>query len=148
MKTLIPLIVMTLVIVGTADAQGVSTGGSSLLLPFTADGAALAGSDVAAVRSLSAIPSNPASLDGFPSNELRFTHIQWFEDVQSQSLAAAVPTRFASLAFAITNTSVPGIEVRDIPGPPIGSFTARAVSMRASAALTATPEISIGITAN
>jgi hypothetical protein len=133
-------------VVLTAAAQGLSTGGSSLLLPLTAESGAYADANVAAAASLAGVTQNPAALRGLVSNEIRFTHLQWFEEVQGQSLLAGVPTSIASFSFAVTNVSVPGIEVREIPGPPIGTFTARAVSIRGGAAAEVSRGLSAGMT--
>ena len=143
-----PLLLLILTSLGCAGlhAQGASTSATSLLLPFTAEAAALTDANIAISGSLSSVSANPATIAGVAANEFRFTFVQWIEDVQSQALVAVLPTSQFTLALAVATTSVSGIEVRDIPGPAIGSFTSHAVSLRATAAGRLTEEIEAGVT--
>lgn len=132
--------------IASVSAQGVSTGGTSLLLPISADQTSLADAGVALRATAGAASVNPAALAGVERPGLRFTHVQWMADVRTQALAAVLPTSSVVYTFGITNTSVPGIPVREIPGPATSEFTARAVSMRAGAAFGLADEVYAGIT--
>jgi len=55
------------------------------------------------------------------------------------------PFNFGSLAFSIANTSVDDIEIRDIPGPAIGTFNFQSTSFQLTYATKLTESISVGI---
>jgi hypothetical protein len=140
-------VVFTLLAVSTALSQGTSTGGSALQLPFLADGAALAEASVAGRVGLGSVNTNPALLWGIASPELRIAHSQWMANVRTQVLAAALPSSDAVFGFALTNMANPDIEIREIPGAPLGTFTARSFTARLSAALPIAEGIVVGTTA-
>jgi len=130
--------------VSTAYSQGSTTGGSALKLPLTALSASLGESDVAVAGLSSAFASNPGILGRLTETEIIFTHLQWIQEINGQSLFAGTPLPFGSAALGVMAMSIPGIEVRDRPGPAIGTFAARALSIRGLFAGQVSQDFSVG----
>ena len=128
-------------------AQGSSTGVSQLKLPVTARNASLAEALVAAQGDLSSTALNPANLATLKDLEIILSHTEWIQDIQSEHLTIGYPTRLGTFAFSVSSTNTGNIEVREIPGPPLATFTARSASLQASYATALAPTIDAGISA-
>lgn len=128
-------------------AQGQSTGYTYLRMPMTARSAALAESDVAHRTFQASWTSNPALLVESKFVAVSLSHLQWIQDVQTEHFAAVIPFSFASIGFSISSTATRNIEVRDQPGPPLGTFNARGTSFRASAGIPFDNDIHLGFSA-
>ena len=126
--------------------QGNSGGLANLRLPLHARESALAGSTVADPSAFPSISLNPALLDYSHELEFSLSHQEWIEDVQSEFLAVILPTSFGVFGLAVSSTSVDGIELRDQPGPAIGTFTSRYGVVSLSGATTFSPSLHAGIT--
>jgi hypothetical protein len=118
----------------TVLAQGQSSGLGSLKLPSHAREAALAAATVADPSSPSSFLLNPALLEYSQSPEFAVSHQEWIEDVQSNSLMTVIPVSFGVFGFSVSSTSIGGIELRDQPGPPRGTFNSRYATAGISAA--------------
>jgi hypothetical protein len=140
------LFFITVLSITLLHSQGTSTGAGSLQLPFLADGAALAESHAAGRVGIGSMNVNPALLWGSSSAEVRFTHSQWMADVRSQVLAAIIPSSDVVVGIALTNTSIPDVQIRETPGAAIGSFAAHAFSARLTGALAISEELALGVT--
>ncbi len=126
--------------------QGVSTGGTTLKLPLTAASAAMGESDVAVPGLAGTLAGNPALIAGLQETQIVFTHLAWIQETQGQALAAATPVWNGLVgALGVSSVSIPGIEVREQPGPPIGSFTARSLAIRGALAYPLSDEIVAGV---
>jgi hypothetical protein len=78
---------------------------------------------------------------------IALTHAQWIQDIQSEFLAAQIPISLGTIGIAVSTNSVPGIEVRDAPGPAIGTFSARFATMQVGFATNAIQSLSLGVSA-
>lgn len=125
-------------------AQGASTGLGFLDLPYTARTAGMGESVVAGKADPLSALLNPALVHGVTGLSISVSHQQWIQDVRSNLLQAAFPLSFASVAFTIAATSIPGIEVRTMPGPPEGTFSARSAIMGLTAAFSTDDDLVIG----
>ncbi len=128
-------------------AQGSSTGSSQLKIPLDARSAALSESNVADAGQVSSWLLNPSNLYTRGSLTVALTHAQWIQDIQSEFLAAQIPMPLGTIGVAISTNSVPGIEVRDIPGPAIGTFSARFATLQVGFATNAIENLSFGLSA-
>ncbi|MCI0562205.1 MAG: PorV/PorQ family protein [Nitrososphaera sp.] len=90
---------------------------------------------------------NPANMQQVASLEILLSHTEWIQDITSEYFAIAYPVKFGTIAFAVSNTNNGGIEIRDTPGPPLSTFTARSSSFQASYATAVAQNIGLGISA-
>ncbi len=120
MKT---LFVITLILLPwLAFAQGTSTGEAELKFMYPASFLSMADATIADTASVTAYFANPASLALGNATQIMFSQMQWIQDIQTQQLAATLPSSLGSFALAISSTSVNNIPVREVPGPAIGTF--------------------------
>lgn len=89
---------------------------------------------------------NPAALTLSPSPQILLMHKEWVQDVKTEYIAATTSLGRLGLGISVDATSVNDIEIRNVPGPPIGTFDARNASIGLSAAYPATQDLSIGVT--
>jgi len=130
-----------------AGAQGSSVGSSQLKIPLAARSAALGESTIADPGQLSSWLVNPANLlSAFPF-AVALTHAQWMQDIQSEFLAARIPFASGTLGLGVSTNSVPGIEIRDVPGPALGTFSARFATFQLGYSQNLTNDIILGASA-
>ncbi|MBI3579276.1 MAG: PorV/PorQ family protein [Ignavibacteriales bacterium] len=137
-------IVASLLFFELATAQGTSTGSSYLKLPMNARSASLSDAMVADPGIFSSSFVNPANLATQGSYELMLSHTQWIQDVQTEFIAARLPFSFGTFGVSIGNNNVKGIELRDIPGPALGTFSARSAFLQGSFAANVFENINFG----
>lgn len=125
--------------------QGSSTGSSQLKIPLDARSAALSEANIADAGQVSSWLLNPANLQTRGSLTVALTHTQWIQDIQSEFLATQIPMSLGTIGIAVSTNSVPGIEVRDIPGPAIGTFSARFATLQVGFASVAIQSLSFGL---
>jgi hypothetical protein len=140
------LLVGTLLVPYLMTAQGSSPALSQLKIPLNARASALCDGTVADAGQFSSWLLNPANLYAQNARSLTMTHVQWIQDIRSEFIGARFPLGKGSAALAISTNSVPEIEVREKPGPPIGTFTARFVAFEAGYAMRLVENISAGVT--
>lgn len=128
-----------------ALSQGSSRGFATLKFPLTAFDAATSEAFVADSTILQSVRINPANIAGRESYDIVFSHMQWIQDIRTEFLSAAAPLFVGSLSFSIANTSVNDIEVRDQPGPALGTFASQSTIFQLSYGIEATDAIRIGI---
>lgn len=139
------LLILTLTLLpASLFAQGTSRGFGFLELPFSARNAALGEATVADTTSVLSAHINPAVLAGAGSFSLSLSRQQWIQDVRSNFLFVSVPLSFVNAGLSVSMTSIPGIEIRDIPGPPSGEFSARSATIAGLAAFHYDPNLSFG----
>ncbi|MEX2115513.1 MAG: PorV/PorQ family protein [Bacteroidota bacterium] len=125
-------------------AQGTSRGFGFLELPFSARNAALGEATVADYSSALSAHINPAILAGVQSFSISLSHQQWVQDVQSNFLFVSIPTSFVNAGISVSMTSIGGIEIRDIPGPPSGVFSSRSATIAGLVAFQYDSDLSFG----
>lgn len=126
-------------------AQGTSRGSANLKLPSTPLVGATGEAFVADSKSLQSISLNPANVAGTEYYSVLFSHTSWIQDIRTEYLSIAAPFNFGVLAFSVANTSVDGIELRTIPGPPVGSFNSQASVFQLNYGVAIADNVLIGI---
>jgi hypothetical protein len=142
MKTLSFLLVLALPVLGFA--QGTSSGEANLQFLYPARILSLGGAPIADPNDVTASFANPACLASGKSLQVMFSQLQWIQDIQTQLLSTSLPLSVGTAAFAITSTSVGDIPIRDIPGPPLGSFGYHSTSFQLGYGIDLLPELSLG----
>ncbi len=125
-------------------AQGASTSSSQLKIPLNARSAALGDATVSDGGQLSSWLLNPANLYTQGPFTVSLSHSQWIQEVQSDFLGAQMPLPFGSVGLAVLSNSVPGIEIREVPGPVIGTFSARFAAIQIGCAASPIENVSVG----
>jgi hypothetical protein len=125
-------------------SQGTSIGSAHLLLPFHARPAALAQAVVSHPESFSSMFINPALTGNASRTELFLSHMEWIQDTRMETIGGSIPFEFGTLSVALTSSSIEGIQLREKPGPPDGSFAARFSTFQASFARSVVEQLSVG----
>ena len=132
-----------------ALGQGNSAGGAYAKIPTHAVIAAL--EDVAVVKpgDIGAIGMNPANVFTHGSHtSVAFSHAEWIQGISGQRLSTSFPLPVGRLALGAAITTVAGIELRDQPGPALGTFDAKSAVLSASWGLPVSDGIVAGIAAS
>jgi hypothetical protein len=126
-------------------AQGTSTGSVELKIPVSPQTSALAESFVAQQGSATAAWLNPANLAAHTGYEFYFTHTNWMENIlQLDALNLTMPFIYGNASFAISTSSVDGIQIREVPGDDLGTFASRSSNFQFSYGIQVAQNISIG----
>ncbi len=88
---------------------------------------------------------NPAFLGLSSKLELQFIHKEWFKDSRIEYLGFATQINKIRFSIGINSFSIQNIELRTIPGPPEGTFTARNLALSFSSAYKF-KDVTIGLT--
>lgn len=88
------------------DARGVSLGDSVISMPSGVD----------------SLHWNAAGLSGLDSKEVAATHIQYYQDVRIEHVAAGIPMEDSALAVSAFYLSPGSLDGRDVLGNPTGDF--------------------------
>jgi len=143
MKTILTL---TLLAPSLLFSQAGQSGLAFLKLGVGARSLAMGEAAVASAADPSALYYNPAELRLSNSYQLLVMHKEWIQGTRTEFLAATIPSGLFSFGFHLNATSIPDIEIRQRPGPPDGTFSARNVSIGASAAYDIDSTIGVGAT--
>jgi hypothetical protein len=130
---------------GLLLAQGVSKGLGFLDLPYVARNAAMGEAGVADDSDRLTALLNPALLHSNQNIAISISHQQWIQDVRSNFLQAAMPISFGTIGLTVASTTIGGIEVRSVPGPPIGTFDARSAVIAATIAVPLETDLTLGL---
>jgi hypothetical protein len=125
-------------------SQGSSASSSQLKLPLSARPAALGESTVSDEGQFSSWFINPATLFCTAPFAVALTHSQWMQQVQSELIGLRIPSPVGTFGIGVTSTSIPGIEIRDVPGPALGTFSARFAAFQLGYAKDISNEIIVG----
>jgi hypothetical protein len=129
-----------------SSAQPGSTGLSFLKVGVGGRALAMGEAYAALATDPTATYYNPAMLTRSPLSQLLLMHKEWIEDSKTEFLGATTSFGDVSLGVGVNATSVSDIEIRSVPGPPIGTFTSRNTSIGLSAAYSLDSNFSIGAT--
>lgn len=138
---------LPIVLAGVVLGQGSSSGSSQLKNPLNARSAALGNATVSDGGQLSSWLINPANLFARGPSAVSLTHSQWTQDIRSEFIGVQLPLKAGTLGLSVSTTTVPGIEIREKPGPAIGAFSARFVSLQAGFATTILQDFVAGVSA-
>jgi len=126
-------------------SQGSSRSASSLKLPLTPFVAGTGEAFVADPTSLQSIIINPANIVSLKQYGILFSHTEWIQDIRTEFLSIAAPISLGNLSLSIGNTSVDDIELRDVPGSPIGTFNSQSTFFQLTYGIELTETIKLGI---
>jgi hypothetical protein len=101
---------------------------------------------VALASDAAAMHYNPAGLAIDGKSEIVVMHNEWIKDVRTEFLGVKVPISGYTFGLFLNTTSIGGIEVREIPGPPEATFSAHDFAVGLSAACQIDQSLSLGIT--
>jgi len=127
-------------------AQAGSTGMAFLKLGTGARALGMGEAFTAVADDPTATYYNPAGLSQTPSSQILLMHKAWIQDVTTEYLGADTHAGALSLGISINSTSVNNIDIRNAPGPALGSFDARNAAIGFSAAYSVNSDLSLGIT--
>lgn len=149
MKPIFKYIVLLLAVVTVSKAQNDGAGNTGLAflkLGITSRSIAMGEAIVANTNDASATHYNPAALFGGSKLNLQFMHNEQVLGVRTEFFGGKV--RFDKTAFgmSLNNTSVDNIQVREIPGEPLGEFTAQNFSFGLSFGYKVNQNLSLGLT--
>jgi hypothetical protein len=139
------IIFMMLLFPALLLSQGSSSGDAFFKFPTTPFVGATNESFVVDPASLQSILINPANISSLESYEVLFSHTEWIQDIRTEYLSFAAPSDIGSFSLSLANTSVGGIEMRNIPGPVLGTFDAQAAFIQVTYGIELSRNIRIGI---
>ncbi|HSG27998.1 MAG TPA: PorV/PorQ family protein, partial [Candidatus Krumholzibacterium sp.] len=90
---------------------------------------------------------NPAALSLVDHTALSLMHREWIQDTDIEYIAGGAKFNKFALGFSVYYVSIPDIEIRSVPGPPVGTFSARNAALGLSAAYDVSEALAIGATA-
>lgn len=128
-------------------AQGGSTGLAFLKLGVGARNVAMGDVGVVSAEGGGAMHYNAANILNDKCPVLTIMHNEWIQVISTEYIGASIPFDWWGLGFHVNTTSVRNIEVRDVPGIPIGTFTARDFSTGISIAFMFDDNLFVGATA-
>jgi len=98
------------------------------------------------VDDATAVIYNPARLTIGNANNVSLMHNTGMMDMNTNFIGAKTRIGKLGIGFGLLQTSVDGIEVRNIPGAPIDNFDAKNLSLGLSAGLEIYKNITVGLT--
>lgn len=140
------VIIAFLLIPGSLLGQVGSTGLSFLKLGVGGRALGMGEAYAAAAADPTAVYYNPAALIRIPDPQVLLMHKEWIQDTKIEFLGAATSLDNFSFGVGVNSTSIENIEARSLPGPPIGTFTARNAALGISAAYRLDSSLSVGAT--
>ncbi len=128
------------------DGAG-NTGLAFLKLGVTSRAISLGESVVSSTEDASATFYNPAALTMGTDVNILFMHNEQIVGIRTEYLAAKFRVNRVSLGLSLNNTSVSDIEVREIPGAPLETFSAQNFAFGLSGAYEINEMLQVGLTA-
>jgi hypothetical protein len=126
-------------------AQGSSAGSSHLRITHVARSAALGDAVAVEPGNLGSSLFNPATLALKTNTEFLLSHLEWIQDISAEHVSASIPSSFGTFSLSMSSMAIRGIEIRDTPGPPLSTFTARATSTQASFGFLLGTNLALGV---
>jgi len=126
-------------------AQGGSTGMSVLKIGVGARTVAMGDAGVASAVHGTELHYNPALMTGTPTAAITIMHNEWVQHISTEYLSTTIPMDGWSLGFSLGLTTVPEIEVRNVPGDALGTFDSHNFVGGISMALPLSDQVSAGV---
>jgi long-subunit fatty acid transport protein len=139
------LLIIAAVSYSQNDGAG-NTGLAFLKLGVTSRAVSLGEAVVSMTNDASATHYNPAALFNGSKMNLVFMHNEQVLGVRTEFFGAKIKGDKFAFGFSVNNTSVDKIEVREIPGEPLGEFSAQNFAFGLSAGYKVNDMLSIGVT--
>ena len=132
-----------------ASLYGQAGGAGLSFLKIGADARAVSMGDAGVVigDNGGAIYYNPALISNDEHGSVTISHNEWVQDITTEYLGIVVPMSSWSLGIHMGLTSVAGIEIRERPGDPVGTFDSRNFAGGITAAFGLADGLDVGITA-
>ena len=89
---------------------------------------------------------NPAALSLSKKSQLLLMHKEYFQGTKTENIVASTSINQISIGFNVNATTISDIELRTVPGPALGTFTARYALIGLSGAYEFDSIISVGVT--
>jgi len=145
-RTHIPLLAAILTLVSYFPPANAGTGLTFLSLGVGGRSLGMGEAYSTGVTDPAAMHYNPASLSSIDATTVSFMHRSWIERTNAEYVAGAFSFGRFSLGLSTYWLSIRDIEIRSVPGPATGTFTAQDFSLGVSAAYDFTNEFSFGLT--
>lgn len=100
---------------------------------------------VAEPGQIGSVSLNPANLFREQGGEILLSHSLWIQDVQTEYFSAGYPLSFGTIGLSVLSSNVANIEIRDTPGQPLGTFSARSTFLQTSYASKADTRLRFGV---
>lgn len=142
------IIILCLIAPCTYAQEGGNTGMAFLKLGVGSRALAMGEAYSAIASDPSAVYYNPAALSLSNNSQLLLMHKEWIQDTRTDFIAAKTSLDALTLGLGINSTSVDNIEIRENPGPPLGTFDAKNAAIGLSASYQFDSTVSIGATGN
>ena len=130
----------------SAQTENASTGLAFLKLGIGARAIGMGEAYSALSDDASGIYYNPAGISFGAGNEVTFMHKQWIFGTTADFLGSTVHSQNFTFGFGFNSTNVDGIEIRQQPGPPEGTFGLHDLAVSATASWRIDTSLSIGAT--
>jgi Uncharacterised protein family (UPF0164) len=142
------LILIFLLVAGPlyAQLQNASTGLTFLKLGVGGRAIGMGEAYSALSNDAAGIYYNPAGIATGSEDEITFMHKDWVFGTAIEYLGAIVHTGSFALGFGLNSTNVDNIEIRQEPGPALGTFGVHDLAISATASWRVDTSLSIGAT--
>ncbi len=124
-----------------------NTGLSFLKLGVTSRAISLGEAVVSDIDDASATNYNPAALLGGDNVNVLFMHNENILGIRTEYFAGKVKFKKLALGLSVNNTSVSDIQIREIPGAPLGTFASQDFALGLSGAYRINDMFQFGVTA-
>ena len=139
-------IIFTSTLVFSQNDGAANTGLAFLKLGVTSRAVSLGEAVVSNTSDASATHYNPAALFNGSKVNVLFMHNEQVLGVRTEFLGAKIKMEKFAFGLSLNNTSVDDIEVREIPGAPLQTFTAQNFAFGLSAGYKVNEMIQLGVT--
>ncbi|MCC7159712.1 MAG: PorV/PorQ family protein [Ignavibacteria bacterium] len=149
MKSIGKVIAFLAISISLVNAQNDGSGNTGLAflkLGVTSRSISLGEAVVSSVNDASATHYNPAALFNGSRVNMTFMHNKQVLGVRTEFLGAKVSFKKVAFGFSINNTAVDDIDIREIPGEPLGQFNAQNLSIGLSVGYRVNEMITVGLT--
>ncbi len=130
----------------SAQTENASTGLAFLKLGIGGRAIGMGEAYSALSDDASGIYYNPAGISFGAGDEVTFMHKQWVFGTTADFLGSTVHSQNFTFGFGFNSTNVDGIEIRQQPGPPEGTFGLHDLAVSATASWRIDTSLSIGAT--